>query len=44
MTYDFEELDADIPNLEEYKKRLVKQALLCSFFQEENKQNFDMLR
>ena len=44
MKFDFEASDQTVPTLEDFKLMLVKQVLLNSFFQEEKKQDFDMLR
>ena len=46
MIYDFKKDDGDIPvpSLEDYKKRLASQLLRSAFFQDEAKEDFDMLR
>lgn len=44
MKFDFDASDQTIPTLEEFKLMVAKQVLLNSFFQEEKKQDFDMLR
>ena len=44
MTYNFEEDDVELPTLEEFKTRLASQMLRSSFFQDEEKEIFDMTR
>ena len=45
MKYDFQHHDqVEVEDLEDFKLRLVKQMLLNTFFQDEKKQDFDMLR
>ena len=44
MKYDFKQPTGEIESLEDYKIRLAKQMLLNVFFQDEKKQEFDMLR
>ena len=43
MSYDFQQ-GGDIPTLAEYKLRLVRQMFRSAFFQDEKKEQFDMLR
>ena len=43
MIYDFEE-HTEIPDLEEFKERMAMQLIRSSFFQEEQKENIDMIR
>lgn len=43
MNYNFQEV-GEIPQLEDYKVRLAKQMLRSCFFQDEIKEEFDMLR
>ena len=44
MKYDFQQPAGEIESLEIFKMRLAKQMLLNAFFQDEKKQEFDMLR
>ena len=45
MKYEFRQKQMDeIEPLEDFKLRLAKQMLLNAFFQNEKKQDFDMLR
>ena len=43
MQYNFQE-DGDLATLEDYKIRLARQMLRSAFFQDEVKEDFDMLR
>jgi hypothetical protein len=44
MKYDFEQPSGEVESLEDYKMRLARQMLLNAFFQDEKKQEFNMLR
>ena len=45
MQYDFRGADeCGVQKLEDFKLRLVRQMLRSSFFQDEKKEDFDMLR
>jgi hypothetical protein len=43
MSYDFNGT-GEIPTLQEFKIRLAKQMLRSAFYQDEEKETFDMLR
>ena len=43
MSYDFKGT-GEIPNLQDFKIRLAKHLLRSSFYQDEEKETFDMLR
>ena len=43
MCYDFQGT-GEVPDLEDFKIRLAKQLMRSSFFQDEVKEDFDMLR